>query len=240
MANWKELRHAYGSAEDLPEIISALTPDPNSPAWDELWSRVCHQGTTYSASPAVLPFLLRAASGWDSAARATPLLLAGSIVSAPQTTLSGYEPTVEALRILALDTVRDRELSRNDRIYVMQSALAFQRDRLWGRVLEHLVDGEFPALCPTCRRDIYVVIGRYGFFVAAGDWVRSPQTPRTEIRPRETEELNGVGSWLYRVCAESGDSELGEWIRYVFGVSKCPECQESFEVPAAIAADRES
>jgi len=229
------LRHAYGSAEDLPGIISALKPDPNAPAWVELCSRVCHQGTTYSASPAVLPFLLSAASGWDAPARAMPLALAGSIVSAPQTALSGYEPTVEALRVLALDTVKDRELSRDDRIYVMQSVLSLQGDRLWGRVLDHLSDGEFPALCPACRKDLCVVVGKHGFFVAAGEWVRNSQTPRMEIRPLEAGNLAGVGNWLYSVCDQSGDSELAGWIRYLFGVSKCPECRQPFGLVDAIA-----
>jgi hypothetical protein len=240
MPNWKELSHAYGSAEDLPGIISALKPDPNAPAWDDLWSRVCHQGTTYSASPAVLPFLLRSASGWDAAARAMPLALAGSIVSAPQTTLSGYEQTVEALRVLALDTVKDRELSRNDRIHVMQSVLALQGDRLWGRVLDHLTDGEFPAVCPDCGKDLYVVVGKYGFFVAAGEWVQNSQTSRTEIRPLETEELTEIGNWLYSVCNESGDLELAGWIRYLFGVSKCPECRQTFVVADAISGIEEN
>lgn len=235
MPNWKELSHAYGSAEDLPGIISALNPDPKAPAWDDLWSRVCHQGTTYSASPAVLPFLLRVASGWDAAARAMPLFLAGSIVSAPQTTLSGYEPTVEALRVLALDTVRNHELSRNDRIYVMQSVLAFQGDRLWGCVLDRLSDGEFLALCPACRKDLYVVVGQYGFFVAAGEWIRNSEISRTEIRPLEAENLTGVGNWLYSICDQSADSELAGWIRYLFGVSKCPECRQPFGVVEAIA-----
>jgi hypothetical protein len=235
MPNWKELRHAYGSAEDLPRIISALTPDPKAPAWDELWNRVCHQETTYSASPAVLPFLLRCASGWDAAARAMPLVLAGSIVSAPQTKLSGYEPTVEALRLLALDTVRDRGLSRRDRIYVMQSVLALQGDRFWGRVLDHLSDGEFPALCPGCRNDLYVVVGQYGFFVALGDWVRSPETSRTAIRPSGTEKLTGVGNWLHSVCDQSGDRELAGWILYLFGFASCPACRHPFGVADAIA-----
>ena len=95
MPNWRELKHAYGSAEDIPEIISALTPDPTSPAWGDLWSRVCHQGTTYSASPAVLPFLLSVSSNWSITDRAMPLALAGSIVTAAQTIIDGYEKTVE-------------------------------------------------------------------------------------------------------------------------------------------------
>ena len=203
MPNWRELSHAYGSAEDIPEIISALTPDATSPAWDDLWSRVCHQGTTYSASPAVLPFLLSVASNWSTTDRVMPLTLAGAIVAAPQTILDGNEETVEGLRILALSTVKNPELSRQDRIYLMQSVLAFQGDRLWGRVLDHLDDGEFSALCPACRKSLYVVVGKHGFFVTSGDWVREPCVVKTEVKPSEAHALTGIGKWLHTVSVQS-------------------------------------
>jgi hypothetical protein len=235
MPNWKELKHAYGSAEDIPGIISALTPDPSSPAWEDLWSRVCHQGTTYSASPAVLPFLLNVASNWSVTDRAMPLALAASIVAAPQTILDGYGETVEALRTLAVDTVKNPGLSREARIYVMQSVLAFQGDHLWGRVFDHLNDGEFPASCPACRKDLYVVVGKYGPFVVSDDWVRKPSVVRTEIKPLEAGTLTGVGKWLHTVSVQCNDSELSYWIRYLFGASRCPECGEPFDLPDAIA-----
>jgi hypothetical protein len=235
MPNWRELKHAYGSAEDIPEIISALTPDPVSPAWDDLWSRVCHQGTTYSASPAVLPFLLSISSNWSATDRAMPLALAGSIVAAPQTILDGYEETVEGLRRLALETVKNPELPRVDRIYIMQSVLAFQGDRLWGRVLDHLSDGEFPALCTACRKELYLVIGKHGVFVTSADWVREPTVAKTEIKPLEADTMIGVGKWLHTVSIHTNDLELSNWVRYLFGSSKCPECGKPFNLPDAIA-----
>jgi hypothetical protein len=235
MPNWRELKHAYGSAEDIPGIISALTPDPTSPAWEDLWSRVCHQGMTYSASPVVLPFLLSVASGWSATDRAMPLALAGSIVAAPQTILDGYAETVEALRTLALDTMKNPALSREARIHVMQSVLAFQGDRLWGKAFDHLNDGEFPASCPACRKDLYIVIGKHGLFVTSGDWVRKPSVVRTEIKPLEADTLTGVGQWLHTVSVQCNDSELSHWICYLFGASKCPECGEPFDLPDAIA-----
>src|SRR5262245_60984941 len=91
--NWKDLRDAYGSAEDLPELLSELEPDPKSPVWNELWGRVCHQDSTFSASPHVLPFLLKAASVWEPESRAMPLALAGCIVAAPETVSDGYVTT---------------------------------------------------------------------------------------------------------------------------------------------------
>src|SRR4029077_4807511 len=207
MPNWRELKHAYGSAEDIPEIISALTPDPVSPVWGDLWSRVCHQGTTYSASPAVLPFLLSISSNWSTTDRAMPLALAGSIVAAPQTILDGYEETVEGLRRLALETGENPELSRVYRIYVMQSVLAFQGDRLWGTVLDHLSDGEFPALCTACRKELYLVIGKHGVFVTSADWGVEPTVVKTKIKPLEADTMTGVGKWLHTVSVHSNDLE---------------------------------
>ena len=232
--NWKDLRHAYGSAEDLPAILAELEPDPTAPAWGELWGRVCHQGTTYSASVYVLPFLLSAASDWGPVGRVMPLFLSGAIVLGRESVLTGREALVEALRSLALETVKAGELSRSDRIYVMQSVLALGGEQVWGRVLDHLNDGEFPGQCPFCRTDLYFAIGQYGFFCAAGEWVRNPETPRTEITPRLAEELVGVGLWLNAVCVDSGDPTLAKWICYLFGVSTCPNCHQQVDVPFAI------
>ena len=103
-----------------------------------------------------------------------PLALAGSIVSAPESVSAGYEASMEGLRLLALDTAKARGLSSCDRVHVMQSALAFAGDRLWGHILDHLNDGEFPGLCPACRVDLNFVIGQYGFFLRAGRFGAKP------------------------------------------------------------------
>ena len=139
-----------------------------------------------------------------------PLALAGAIVAAPQTILDEYEETVQGLRTLALDAVTNPGLSREDRIYVMQSVLAFQGDRLWGRVFDHLGEGEFPASCPVCRKGLYLVIGKHGIFVTSDDWVRKPSVFRAEIKPLEIDTLTGVGEWLHTVSVQSSDSELSE------------------------------
>ena len=234
--NWKDLRDAYGSAEELPDLLAELEPDPQSPVWGELWGRVCHQYSTFSASPHVLPFLLAAASGWEPTSRAMPLALAGSIVSAPETNLEGYGPSVEQLRILALETLESRDLSRSDRIYVMQSAMAFEGDRVWGHALERLNDGEFSGECPNCGSDVYVVIGQYGSFCSIDDWVRNPKSPRTEIAARTPDELTGVGRMLYARCVDSGDSQLGEWICQLFGTGECLKCGQSLDLAEVVAA----
>ncbi|MHA6758137.1 hypothetical protein [Streptacidiphilus sp. PAMC 29251] len=81
MTDWSQLRHAYGTAEDIPDLLDRVDPDPQAREWGDLWSRLCHQGTVYSASYAALPALTQMARQWSPAERHMPLLLAGAIVA---------------------------------------------------------------------------------------------------------------------------------------------------------------
>ncbi|MCX5522127.1 hypothetical protein OG342_04490 [Streptomyces bobili] len=68
---WPELDHAYGSAEDLPAVLSALAgddPETTAGALEELYGSILHQGTVYAATAEAVPFLARlAAAGHRSA-----------------------------------------------------------------------------------------------------------------------------------------------------------------------------
>src|SRR5580700_8485818 len=67
---WQELEHAFGRAYDVPRLLAAVS---QSRGWklrkrmEELWERVLHQGTIYSASPpavqALLPMAANAKGG---------------------------------------------------------------------------------------------------------------------------------------------------------------------------------
>ncbi|XIE80919.1 HEAT repeat domain-containing protein [Streptomyces sp. SBR177] len=63
--DWGALRHAYGSAEDVPALLraagGAADPAEREEAFDELGSALCHQGSVYSATVAAVPFLARLA-----------------------------------------------------------------------------------------------------------------------------------------------------------------------------------
>jgi len=59
--DWSRLHGAYGPAGDVPELIRTMA-GPDAEAADKarrlLAGVVYHQGTTYSASPPVVPFLV--------------------------------------------------------------------------------------------------------------------------------------------------------------------------------------
>ncbi|HEU5384106.1 MAG TPA: HEAT repeat domain-containing protein [Ktedonobacteraceae bacterium] len=59
--NWRDLSHAYGSAEDVPQLLRDLaSPDEQicGRARGTLYTNIYHQGTVYQASSYAVPFLL--------------------------------------------------------------------------------------------------------------------------------------------------------------------------------------
>ncbi|GLW75086.1 hypothetical protein Kpho02_73830 [Kitasatospora phosalacinea] len=64
LVDWSALEHAYGPAEDLPELLAGLYGQDAAAVEEaqyELVSAVCHQGSVYSASAATVPYLAHAA-----------------------------------------------------------------------------------------------------------------------------------------------------------------------------------
>lgn len=61
---WSELRHAYGSASDIPALLARLGTLPASSGdaepWLTLWSALAHQGDVYDASFAAVPHVVEA------------------------------------------------------------------------------------------------------------------------------------------------------------------------------------
>lgn len=58
---WVELKHAYGSAADVPDQIRALASGKKKArdqASKSLYGNIFHQGTRYQATPYAIPFLL--------------------------------------------------------------------------------------------------------------------------------------------------------------------------------------
>ncbi|MER7466801.1 hypothetical protein ABTY04_28630, partial [Streptomyces sp. NPDC097981] len=73
---WHALTHAYGSAEDVPELIAALYEDDEETAGEalyELYGNIHHQGTVYAASAPAVPFLAHAV--WHAPAKRSEVLM---------------------------------------------------------------------------------------------------------------------------------------------------------------------
>ena len=62
--DWSQLTHAYGAANDTPDLLAKLAVYPSKDGYDSepffsLWSSLCHQGDTYTAAYAAVPHMLQ-------------------------------------------------------------------------------------------------------------------------------------------------------------------------------------
>lgn len=59
---WHDLHHAYGPADDVPNLLRLLLSDDKNVrdgAWEELYGNIWHQGDVYQATSYAIPFLIR-------------------------------------------------------------------------------------------------------------------------------------------------------------------------------------
>jgi len=250
MLDWSSLTHAYGKASDIPALLANLSPGAEFDVWDELWSRLCHQGSVYSASFAALPVLADLGERWPPRERSQLIALAASILASrdvwgacPPDLRAAVELLVPRFRRLCDEALAETGLARHEFIQLLQASRALAGDRFWGEKLDHLASGEFPGACPSCDVDLYFVVGEYGIFTTAEEWVVRTGKPgpiivrtditRVPIVPKDG-ALPEVGQWLYERAQAAGQDDVARWIRCLFGTSECPKCGGAFEVVNAI------
>src|ERR1017187_138694 len=111
---WSELEDAYGAAADVPVLLEQLsrdvTPkrDVTAEPWFTLWSKLCHQGSVFTASYAAVPYIVQILSDHrrDEAVNMNFFLLPASIETArrkpgapdvPRKVKADYQASLRAL-----------------------------------------------------------------------------------------------------------------------------------------------
>ncbi|GAB2467666.1 hypothetical protein [Streptomyces incanus] len=243
MTDWSRLHHAYGTAEDIPGLLDGASTDPQSPAWDELWSRLCHQDTVYSASYAALPALTRMARQWSTPDRQAPLYLAGSIMVSTDRPHDWKDPRVayaseisELIR-LTEEALQDPTLADAPGTYIdlLATLLSFQGVEVWGEQLDGLHVGEYEVSCPACASENFIVLGEDGFFSTTDSmYMEQPGARKVPLQPRSSEALDGLARTLYSRALADGHPDIAHKVTYVFGDAQCAECDTVFSVEEAI------
>ena len=158
---WKELSHAYGSAQDIPGLLLQLKSAPpkkdyQSEPWFSLWSALCHQGDVYAASYAAVPHLMAIGSDKPVAERVDFLLLCASIEAQrhvnkasemPSDFKGEYDRALRTGRDIALDCLKQDEWSEED-YRVLFGALAIFRGQV--PLGNMLLNSDGDCQCPNC------------------------------------------------------------------------------------------
>jgi hypothetical protein len=245
MTDWAQLTHAYGNADDVPGLLDQAGPGLEDPAWNELWSRLCHQGTVYTASFAALPALTQKARQWPAAERVMPLYLAGAIVSSTDRPHGeadphvAYSAEVTELAELTKEALRHSGLAGDPNTYVelLQTLLGFEGVEVWSEHLDGLNTEEYEIPCPRCDAENFVVFGQYGHFSTIDSmYMNNAETKRIPLLPASPEAMKGLAQRLHTSALADGHPEVANKLSYVFGSAQCAECDVLFNVDEAVVA----
>jgi len=236
MTDWGALTHAYGSAADIPGLLAAAAADADDrAAWDGLWSRLCHQGTAYSASFPALSALTAIALGHPPASYVEPLHLAAVIVASndsPEdfdTIRRDYTRELSTLRDLA---ERSLPLASGSREYVygLQALMAFEGAAPWSRELEALADEELTLECPSCHEYLTVSFESTPATTTALD----DSVPSTAVTPANPALLRGPTARLHELARRHGRVAVSDGMLSLFGSTTCPACGIVVDLPTAL------
>ena len=235
MTAWASLRHAYGSADDIPGLLAAAEVDANDrQTWDALW-RLCHQGTVYSASLPALPALAAMAARRPAAGYVEPLHLAADIIA------SSDEPEdYDAIRrdyYDGLQTLRDlaeQNLHLADGfiefVYGMQALMAFEGSPPGNRELQAIADEELTVECPACDEYLTIAIAEPPAITTAMD----DDLPATAVAPADPDQLRGPTGRIYALALQHGQTTVVDRLPYLFGTTTCPACGISIDLPQVL------
>lgn len=239
MVDWAKLQDVYGSAEQVPTLLADAERGDET-AWHDLWSRLCHQGTVSTASFAALPQLAAMAQRHPDAGYIPPLALAASIISASDRD-PGFDDSRDkyANELAALRSVAERSISVaeefGDFVYAVQFLMAFEGVPIWQDHLQSLADEELQLSCPNCDAYLYADLGDPDFNTRLAT---DPQTGESaRIAPAEPARLPRIEARIYRIATERGQLRAADNLLYLFGESRCPNCNQTFVIPQALAAE---
>ena len=246
---WTSLHHAYGGAGDVPEMLRDLEEKPSEKSWEAIWSALCHQGDTYSATYAAIPHVYRLASTRDPEDQIEYLSFIGAVASdtsgnprkIPEELRGDYSEAVRSTKTLILDLLTKGPKDERTAVYLLQFLAGCNGCSGLGQFLDGINEGEIPLTCPGCSSDIRALIDEDAVYLTVEEperetvRVRSPVIPPGVSEPSPNLDIDLMPSgeakaWLPRAANLSGYPKLSSQIRLLFGTGECPKCANSFNL----------
>lgn len=234
MTDWHALQDAYGSAEAIEGLLERADTG-HGDVWDELWSRLCHQGTVYSASYAALPRLAELAGRRDPSGYVEPLFLATSIVTSTAVTTVDVDVRARYADVIRdLHVVAERAVALagddTDFVYRVQALIATEMDGAWGSRLVVLADQELELACPSCGEHFLVSLETAPPEVRAFD---DASVGIGRVIAADPVTLAASEARAYQLAVAQGRRRLAEQMLEVFGDFECPTCRVRARASAA-------
>ena len=237
--DWTEVQDAYGSASAVPGLLRRAAADPNNAeVWQDLWSRLCHQGTVYEASFLAIPALAAMSRSAAPTAHSQPLNLLAGIAGSTDVrgtadtraryaeALTSCLPAAEAYAVAAADDA--------DFCYALSVVAGLRGERVWHEVLTFVADGEALGGCPVCGVDINVFLDTNPPRVSLS-WFQPPDGP--ELVLAEPATIEGFARELLEMTRQHSRGNITRRLLALLGDSQCPTCEEPFSRGSMLGLD---
>ncbi len=183
--NWKLLRHAYGSAEDIPEMLVNLRKNDQTNDDDLFYGCLCHQYSLYSATFAAIPHLVEimqqthnkelkcdilvfcgmvyAYDFWENYQYKKNNIVLSELRASLSTELMlsiqmDYFQVIPFIHAIALDLLKDQNLAEEDKEYTILTIAAINQCGDFARVglSFPFSSQEFICTCPHCNIELEI------------------------------------------------------------------------------------
>lgn len=238
MTDWSHLRDIYGSADGIPDLLTdaASVSDWGAPVWDELWSRLYHQGSVAPASYEALPTLATIAGTRDGVAVDPALFLAAAIVASNDGPLDRVEVRrLHASHIDRMRPVAEHKLAlvreRSDILWALK-VVAELDGSVWERGLEGRANDEIELDCTSCGDLLYLRLAEGRLVTTTGpDSIKAGES----VQPADAARLGTAETRLVELCRAHDHAGLETELLQLFGRTRCPCCAAEFTVLEALA-----
>ena len=260
---WSLLSHAYGSADDVPEMILELQ---NNFVCDDLfYGYLCHQYSTYSATFAAVPYIVEVAFQDNSTLKiqaeiinfcglvhlsriydnrykidSTDEILIDELNEMFET---DYLSAIKKITPLAETILSEKDFGEEDKKYLFFSLLAFHGQEEIRRVLFRFIESEeFVFNCENCNNEIYLLSEDDKLVAYKEDTVFNKKAERFELSPIEFDWKNWNGEysdeqkakWMMFLAEKYSIEPLKYQIPYLFSDMNCPHCKQLVNILSSL------
>ncbi len=260
---WALLSHAYGKADDIPEMIlelkglSKIDLEEN----DLLYGYFCHQNTTYSATYAAIPHIVEIAFQENQSIenQTEIVIFCGSVhtlrnydkrfrIKSDDESLikeltfqieDAYSKAIQKIKSLAKQFLAEKSLDDSERFYLFYVFLAFKGFENLSKIFILNNFTEFSFQCPNCQ---------YEHFIYQDDSKMIPDTKDYDfdLKPSNIDLKNlsdfqiskdQVAEWVLFYAEKYDVKPVKYQIPYLFGEMICPNCDKKFRIIDALSQE---
>lgn len=231
---WASLPHAYGSAEDVPELIAALargedrrkTANMREGVWHQIWSALCHQGSVYTATFAAVPHIVAIGLTRSRDEQLDFWAFVGGVVTPmdaapiPDDLRPAYEAAVARARAEVVHCIVGG-IDERTACWGLRAVAGLRGWREIGNGVEGIACDEITPECPGCGEQLYVTTVELPFVVSVDDPVRGK--PKRTTTPMTT----APRAELVDLAALARNAELDLLARKIEALEStvtCPSC----------------